>query len=243
MSDQDDSDDGLRVFAKVCVALNVPVMDLIVRSARWVDPAIASGLPVWYPAFHRGMPLFQANWSTPQMISGKRGTESNLKASVTIHAALGGKQSNWTCCHIWGQTSPLFGAGSLTQDPRYYTRLANMVLLPTPLKALTDSLPEVQEALQVCAWNLYGFTPDPADAPKAERVRAGWVPPNYPPAWPQNREKNASVPGLHRADQRVVRSMKKRKADLLDEVRRAERKELPEYPLDRVKTILNDLGW
>jgi hypothetical protein len=54
--------DGIDSFRLACREMGIPVMDLIVRTARWVDPAAVAVLPVWYPAFYRGMELLMADW-------------------------------------------------------------------------------------------------------------------------------------------------------------------------------------
>lgn len=231
--------DGIDVFKITCLEMGIPVMDLIVRTARWVDPAVVNILPVWYPAFYRGMPVFKADWKTPQLLNGKeQRREANERANWTIHAAVGGKHPNWTCCHIWGYSDSTYQTkGSLTYSPRYYTCLPNLLLLPTPVKALTDSMPEVQQALRVCSWHLYGWTPDSADAPEAELIRSGWFPEHYPPDWPRRQDEN-SPPGLVKATSDILAKARRRKAEIADELRRADAGELPNYPADSVRRVL-----
>jgi hypothetical protein len=230
--------DGLDVFKTACAEMRVPVMDLIVRTARWIDPAVVRVIRVWYPAFYRGMELFQADWATPQLNGQKkRCLETNYRANWTVDAAVGSKGSNWTCCHIWGYSDPTFQKkGSLTQNPRYYTCLPNLVLLPTPVKALTDSVPEVQQALRVCSWNLYGWTPDPRDAGEVELIRSGWVPDHYPSGWPTNGSSTVP-PGFVEATSAILAQARRRKAAIVDELRRANAGELPMYPAERVRAI------
>jgi len=234
--------DGLDIFKAACVKMGIPVMDLIVGTARWIDPRVVSVLPVWYPAFHRGMPLFKRDWKTPKLLKRKEPKfETNERANWTIKTALGGKGTNWTCCHVWGYSDSTFQEkGSLTYDPRYYTCIPNLVLLPTPVKALTDSMPDVQQALRVLSWQLYGWTPDPADAKEAEQIRSGWVPEHYPSDWPRNRGERAPL-GLVRATSATLAKARARKARIDDELRRAETGELPNYPADSVRRIL--LSW
>jgi hypothetical protein len=235
--------DGIDLYKKACSDLSIPVMALIVRTARWVDPRVMTELPVWYPAFHRGMPLFQADWKTPQMLrKDARYLETNMRANKALHAALGGKHPNWTCCHIWGYSDATFREkGSLTYDPRYYTCIANMVLLPTPVKALTDSMPDVQQALRVCCWYLYGWTPEPADAKEAKLIRSGWVPEQYPTEWPRKPDGD-KPPGLVRATLAILTRARARREELLSELRRADAGELPNYPAESVRTILAAWG-
>jgi hypothetical protein len=232
--------DGLDIFKSACLDMGISVIDLIVHTARWVDPEIARILPVWYPAYHRGMELFQADWVTPQMNAkrGQRVKESNVRAGMALKDATGNKCDNWTCCHIWGYSDPTFQVkGSLTYNRRYYTRVSNLVLLPTPVKALTDCVPDVQQALRICAWHLYGWTPDPADAPEASMVRSGWIPDHYPTAWP-NGSSMFYPPGLVRATDAIKAKACRRKAAIVRELCQAERGEIPNYPLSAVREIL-----
>jgi hypothetical protein len=234
--------DGIDVFKAACREMGISVMDLIVRTSRWADPTVVRVLPVWYPAFYRGMPLYKADWKTPQLLNGKeQRRESNERAHWTIHTAVGGKKSNWTCCHIWGYSDPTFQVkGGPTYNPRYYTCLPNLVLLPTPVKTLTDSMPEVQQAPRVCSWYVFGWTPDPADAPEAELVRSGWVPEHYPSAWPRKHGANTPT-GLVQATPSILEKTRRRKAEIADELRRADAGELPNYPANRVRQVL--LAW
>ena len=167
---------------------------LIERTARWVSPEIFKLLPVWFPEHARGRYFYKANWSEPQM--NRRGatgvalhwTESNTYANKALSLALGlrtGDRPNWSCCHIWGiddSTSP----NVVVQDRRFYSCVANMVLLPTPLKAFTDTMPDVKAMLRICARNLYGWQCD-HDAMKpvnAELERwSDWN--SYPTSWPR----------------------------------------------------------
>lgn len=41
----------------------------------------------------------------------------------------------------------------MVQDHQFYSCVANMVLLPAPLKAFTDAMPEVKAMLRVCSRN------------------------------------------------------------------------------------------
>lgn len=234
--------DGLDTFRAACVEIGIPVMDLIARTARWVDPRVVSVFPVWYPAFYRRMPLFMEDWKTPRLLKGKEPYfETNSRANSTIKSALGWKNANWTCCHVWGYSDSTFQErGSLTYDPRYYTCVPNLVLLPTPVKALTNSMRDVQQALQVLSWHLYGWTPDPADANEAELIRSGWLPDRYPSDWPRKRGEGAPL-GLVQATSAILAKARAREAQIDDELRRAETGELPNYPADSVRRIL--LSW
>ena len=236
--------DGNKLFLSVCKELGLPVLELVVRTARWVHPEVFHQLPLWYPAHRRKMPLFQVDWKTPQMVSGKRAIETNFKGQTTLDKALGipsNQRKNWTCCHIWGYSDETFQTVSLTNNPRYYTCPANMVQLPAPLKALTDSTPSVQYAIRACAWNLYGWTPDLKDAPEAKLVRSGHFPDDYPSAWPRS-STDAPPPGVQTLSDQVQRAISKRKRDIKAELDAHAAGRLPEYPAGQVRELLRASG-
>jgi|HubBroStandDraft_5_1064220.scaffolds.fasta_scaffold75059_2 hypothetical protein len=60
-----------------------------------------------------------------------------------------------------------------------------MVLLPTPLKAFTDTMPEVKAMIRICARNLYRWQCDPemASVNKALDAWSDWD--SYPKSWPK----------------------------------------------------------
>lgn len=237
--------DGNERFLEVCLELDIPVLELVARTARWVDPAVVRALPVWYPAHYRKMPLYKADWTTPQMVSGRRAVETNFKGQLTLDKALGlrGKdRPNWTCCHIWGYSDASFQTRSPTNDPRYYTAVANLVQLPTPLKALTDSMPEVQAAIRACAWNLYGWTPESEDFPDAQAIRDGWVPDDYPVAWPRRDSISGVAPGIVPMNARIRAAVTKRKSEIRANLGRHRQGVLPNYPAEQVESVLGYWG-
>lgn len=237
--------DGNELFSQVCADLGVPVMQLVARTARWVDPDVFRALPVWYPAFQRKMPLFKADWATPQMLrKTDRAIETNFKAQETLDAALGiaaENRKNWTCCHVWGYSDETFQSASPTNDPRFYTCVANMVQLPTPLKALTDAVPSVQAALRVCAWNLYGWTPPAEEFAEAADIRAGRVPADYPDSWPLP-HRPAPPPLMQPATPRVIGAAARRRRNLAAEIAAARANRYPHYPMDSVRGVLEHWG-
>ena len=61
-----------------------------------------------------------------------------------------------------------------------------MVLLPTPLKAFTDSMVEVKAMLRICARNLYGWHCDRDDLKAAVALIDAWHEWDaYPASWPR----------------------------------------------------------
>jgi hypothetical protein len=150
------------------IAAEVPlVVEIIARTCRWVHPETFRRLPVWCPWTARGRPLYDRAWQR-RYTNTKRATrqavekvEGNVAAIQTLVAALGvarPRPRNWTICHVWGYDDPAFASqGSIVQDPRFFSCVANMVWLPTPLKGFTDALPEVKTMLRTCAFHLYGW--------------------------------------------------------------------------------------
>jgi len=97
------------------------VVELIERTARWVNPETFRRLPVWAPHTARGRPLYDAAWSR-RYTNTKKATkitaekfEGNVAALNALVAALGvaaPKPKNWTVCHIWGYDDPSFAQQS-----------------------------------------------------------------------------------------------------------------------------------
>lgn len=172
------------------------VMQLIERTAKWVDPKTFAYLPVWYPEHARGSLFYKANWSEPQM-NRKRQTgvsvhksEGNVHANKALTLALGlrvNERPNWSCCHIWGVDDAFYQvSNAVVQDRRFFSCVANMVLLPTPLKAFTDVMIEVKMMLRVCALHLYGWACDHKDVENIANQIANWTCwDTYPDSWPK----------------------------------------------------------
>ncbi len=152
---------------------------LIGELARWTDPETFRLLPVWFPATARKLPSFNAKWTKQLTNRQNPKFEGNTNANMTLARALGTptkKRPNWTCCHIWGNDDDTFASGfSEVNDPRYYSCPANMVLLPTPLKAFTDSVPQMKTAMRLAAFHLYGFLPEGRTLPNVEEAE-DWLP-------------------------------------------------------------------
>src|SRR5258708_24202557 len=178
------------------------IVEIVARNALWVNPETFRRLPVWCPYTARGQRDYDKTWKKQYQnknrstgeISGK--TEANVSASKVLVAALGvapPKPRNWSVCHIWGYDDPAFTeAGSIVRDPRYYSCVANMIWLPTPLKGFTDSLPEVKAVLRTCAFYLFGWACEhPSVKAQATAIRAGEIPEYYPKNWPGPNQTNS----------------------------------------------------
>jgi hypothetical protein len=222
------------------------VVELIVRTARWVAPETFRRLPVWCPEVARGQPLYDAGWQRRATNTNRvsratsekyEGNVAALKALVAALDVVPPKPSNWTVCHIWGYDDPTFAARShIVQDPRYYSCVANMIWLPTALKAFTDALPEVKTMLRTCAFHLYGWVCEhPSVEAAAAEIRSGILPPHYPDQWPSPARPDIVPPGVSPFSPRIQAEIVKRKvrwrADLANSG-------LVHYPGDQVREVL-----
>lgn len=219
------------------------IMRLIERTARWVDPETFRLLPVWYPEHSRRGLFYKSNWSEPQLNRNRQTGvtvhkhEGNLYANKALTHALGLRgddRPNWSCCHIWGIDDATYASTNLiVQDPRYYSCVANMVLLPTPLKAFTDVMPEVKAMLRTCAFHTYGWRCG-HDAVAAVDIEAPGKDPAYPPSWPN--EVRAGLPlGVVPLNPSIKRDAERR----LQRVRHDLEHAGPFYPREQVRAVLD----
>jgi|SRR5271165_939232 len=219
------------------------IVEVIARTARWVHPDAFRALPVWYPETARGQPIFDAQWGRvytnknrlTAQVTNK--SEPNIRAKKAFIAALGAKRTdNWTVCHIWGVDDPGFRRNNgVVCDPRFYSCVANMVWLPTPLKGFTDAVPEIKNMLRICCFYLYGWACEHEDVQKqAAEVRSGGLPDSYPKAWPAN-GRDCLPPGTAPFTPRVVAAIEKRKEKLRSLL---EDHSLKNFPRDGVLDVL-----
>jgi len=219
-------------------------MRLIERTSRWVDPETFRLMPIWYPEHARGSYFYKKNWSEPQMNKNRQTghsehkREGNVYANKALTNALGLRSDdrpNWSCCHIWGVDDAQYQeSNAVVQDRRFFSGIANMVLLPTPLKAFTDAMPEVKAMLRICARNLYGWHCDHESVADAIATINAWGEcAAYLKSWP--RAQGASLPlGVMKLDDRVRRSAARR----LEQIRSDLAKAGPHYPRDGVRAAL-----
>jgi len=172
------------------------IMRLIERTARWVAPETFWLLPIWFPEYARRVYFYKANWSEPQMNKNRQTgisehkREVNTYANKTLTLALGLRpddRQNWSCCHVWGVDDALYQkSNAIVQNRHFYSCVANLVLLPTPLKAFTDTMSEVKAMIRICARNLYGWHcphESMAEAIAGIDVWGDWS--AYPASWPR----------------------------------------------------------
>ncbi|MGV9008453.1 hypothetical protein [Brevundimonas sp.] len=220
------------------------VMRLIERTARWVDPETFRLLPVWYPEHARRAYFYKNNWSEPQLNKNRQTGHTEHKREGNVHAnksltyALGLRSDdrpNWSCCHIWGIDDPSYQeANAIVQDHRFFSCVANMVLLPTPLKAFTDTMPEVKAMLRICARHLYGWHCNHeglADTISTIDAWGDWD--AYPQSWPRAGAPSTPL-GVVPLDEGIRKSAVRRLAQIQRDLATAG----PHYPRDEVKAAI-----
>lgn len=221
------------------------VMRLIERTARWIDPVTFRLLPIWYPEHARRAYFYKENWSKPQMNKNRQSghsehkREGNVYANKSLTHALGFRSDdrpNWSCCHIWGVDDALYQeSNAVVQDRRFYSCVANMVLLPTPLKAFTDTMPEVKAMLRICARNFYGWHCDHSSLTHSIASINAWADWGaYPASWP--RDGSSSTPlGVAPISDRIRQSADRR----LERIRSDLKTAGEYYPRDEVCDALH----
>lgn len=219
------------------------ITNLIAHTARWVHPETFRALPVWYPEIARGQPIYDAGFSA--VLTNKNRvtatvndkSEPNIKAGKAFVAALGTRRTgNWTVCHIWGVDDPKFQlTNTVVRDPRFYSCVANMVLLPTPLKGFTDAVPEIKRMLRICAYHLYGWACE-HDGVRAQynEVCSGIIPDGYPSDWPTV-DRHVLPPNTAPFSLCVQSAIKKRKSELRRLIRD---QSLVKFPRAQVEEVL-----
>jgi hypothetical protein len=234
--------DGLDVLrAEMSIA---EIMRLIENTARWVDPKTFELLPVWYPEYARRVPIYKANWSEPQLNTNRETKisehkrEGNRYANHSLTLALGLRSDdrpNWSCCHIWGIDDASFQeTNAVVQDRRFYSCVANMVLLPTPLKAFTDAMPEIKAMLRICARYLYGWSCDHEKVASSVSVVDSWEDWSaYPTSWPA-KDRQRIPKGVVPINSRIETDIQKRKKQLRTDLTHAG----IHYPKEEVQKTL-----
>lgn len=235
--------DGLNVFSVALKELSIAPMPLLVKTCLWPDPKTVEELPVWYPEAYRTVPIYYENWSRQALNKGVLKYESNERARIALRKALDIGSSgpkNWTVCHIWGfDDSSFYSINTIVKNPKYYSCIANMVLVPTPLKALTDSVPEVKHALRVCAYNLYGWVCEEEKVKEeAELIKNGKIPEGYPDEWPKKPGEKLP-PGTVPFNDKIRAAINRRKKEIRKNL---ENEELEHYPREQVKSVLDFWG-
>ncbi|HVT24163.1 MAG TPA: hypothetical protein VHD95_06005 [Rhizomicrobium sp.] len=234
--------DGLETLRSV-IGLR-EIASLIERTARWVSPETFKLLPLWYPEHARRGSFYKANWSEPQMNKNRETgnsvhkAEGNRYANEALTLALGLRKKlrpNWSCCHIWGVDDARYQLSNVVvMDRRFFSCIGNMVLLPTPLKAFTDTMPEVKAMLRICARNLYGWQCDHDILTDSNTALDGWMDwESYPASWPRKPHEKLPL-GIAPLTPAIQASAEKRKAAIRRDLEHAGQY----YPRDEVRAAL-----
>lgn len=199
------------------------VLRLVSATARWVHKDVFRAFPVWFPEHSRGALFYKSDWSESQTNTTRdtghtiHKSEGNTHANQALTLALGTtkqKRRNWSCCHIWGVDDAFFQkSNSIVRDPRYFSCTANMVLLPTPLKAFTDTMPRVKQALRICAYYYYGWYCDHRDLGSWKFLDDPLInlPTGYPKDWPTAACPNLTPPGVVSPNDTIWRKLENRR--------------------------------
>ena len=234
--------DGLVALRKVMSLREIA--SLIEHTAQWVAPETFKLLPVWFPEHARRGLFYKRNWSEPQMNRSRatghsvHKSEGNLNANKALTLALGLKKEhrpNWSCCHIWGVDDASYQLSNVVvMDHCFFSCVGNMVLLPTPLKAFTDTMPEVKAMLRVCARNLYGWRCDHDSLLATNAALDAWRDWDaYPESWPKTPHEKMPL-GVVALSPTIRESARKRLADIRHDLEHAG----SFYPRDKVRAAL-----
>lgn len=186
------------------------------KESNWADPITYRSLEVWYPGFYRAAQLFKRDGTPrkPHRTQPFR-EEGNRRARWSIREGLGydrdiGHPDGWVACHIWGSDR---GDGErIVDNPDYYSRLANLLLLPSDLHKEVDDHRELRSILQTCAFYLYEWLcPQPTVSDRAEPIRNGRIPDFYPKNWPSSRGDPRVPRGIVRYNSAIAVALEHRK--------------------------------
>ena len=233
--------DGLEVLREQLDLAQI--MKLIEGTAMWVDRETFRYLPVWYPDQARGDLMYKANWSEPLHNTNKSTGHKvhkqvgNTSASKTLTMALGLRlkdRPNWTCCHIWGIDDDTYQIpNTIVTDKRYFSCVANMVLLPTPLKAFTDVMMEVKAMLRISAAYYYDWVPEDINLVSLAELEKMCDWDAYPSSWPRKGDPKELM-GVVKLNDTIKRYADKRKAAIFESHNDAGQY----YPRDEVNGVL-----
>jgi hypothetical protein len=234
--------DGLDELRKVISVRDIATY--LERTARWTAPETFRLLPLWFPEHARRSPFYKKNWSEPLLNKNRltgvsiHKSEGNVNANQALTLAIGLKKKlrpNWSCCHIWGIDDEKYQlSNDVVTDRRFFSCIGNMVLLPTPLKAFTDTMLEIKAMLRICARNLYGWQCDHDNLLATNAALEKWTDWSaYPASWP--RSPNEKLPlGAVPLTSDIRASAAKRLADIRHDLEHAG----PFYPRQEVRDTM-----
>ena len=143
-------------------------------------------------------PVYKNNWSEPLMNRNRTSgtsihkSEGNVYANEALTLALGLRKKlrpNWSCCHIGASQPRKLSTLEPCRDGPTFLLCIGMVLLPTPLKAFTDTMPEIKAMLRICPKPLRLAMRSRQSARDEIPLSNGWTDwgPAYPKSWPRTR--------------------------------------------------------
>lgn len=189
--------DGLRQLKEATSRLNIDLVALVAETALWANPSVHSWLLAQHPtaAYFPQTRRFRAGSGEVRGIfTATERLDDNTYANHAIRQAIGaprGQILNYHACHIWPQSC---------YDSSCHTVVANLVLLPSPLAALSDYYDQVLSALQYRAFELFSWCPPQQPEPhRPERYPHNW---RAPEPW----------------STQVLRSLKARRLEYLEKI-------------------------
>ena len=143
---------------------------------------------------------------------------------------------NWSCCHLWGVDDDKFQkSNAVVADHRFYSCVGNMVLLPTPLKAFTDTMPEIKAMLRLCARHLYRWQCDHETMEATNLALDAWNDwQAWPASWPRMGESKLPL-GTVRISEAIKADADRRLATIRRDLKQAG----SFYPRDDVRRALS----
>lgn len=165
---------------------NIHLSTLVAETAIWANPNMHDGTP-WYPNTRRCRT--GQGEKRGQILDGVK-LDDNTYANQAIKRAVGIPSNclvGFEACHIWPNTC---------YDPRYYTTIANLLLIPRAIAGLSNHDPEVQAVLQYRSYELYGWYPEGLQCPSK--------PAFYPRTWRAPEAFNQVVLDAHNSRRNTV---------------------------------------
>jgi hypothetical protein len=162
---------GSNILLNAIGELKIDLPRLIAMTSIWAPKAafdekmVENGLGVYFSDTKRAS---KKKGETPKTRVNGIYLDDNTKANHSIKYV----QKDWLgvsktkapellkgyhTCHIWDETC---------YDVRYHTCLANLVLVPSELSALTDHNAEIQSVLKYRAFEVFGWFPEGEEEPK-----------------------------------------------------------------------------
>lgn len=164
--------DASAMLVEAATRQGICLPTLVAETALWAHPqahqhlVVSTGHVAVYPNCRRAR---AGQGESRRQRIGNIILDDNTYANNAIKRALGLMRADlrgFETCHIWPLTC---------YNDQYHTAIANLVLIPRALAALTDHDSNVSAALQFRAYELYNW--HPAESPRPSR------PQNYPKTW------------------------------------------------------------